>query len=158
MVTKLILLAAAAAGQVTDLDTMFPDLLLTEANGPPSMCGLSANSTEELAKLVRTTPQFVKAGVESDRFQVYDTADRMQEFVITLEGNPAHPAVACREIRQENGELKLTRYMNCSGARDACNQLFLDFRTLDSQLKGVPADNILSLPSALAPAQSAEIR
>ncbi len=74
----------------------------------------------------------------------------MQEFVITLEANPAHPAVACREITRENGGLRLTRYMNCSGPREACNRLFLDFRALDSELKGVPADNSLSLPSLAA--------
>jgi len=148
MVTRLILLAALATGQLGDLDAIFPGLLLTEANGPPSMCGLSASDTEGLSKAVRTTPKFAKADVESDRFEVFDTADRMQEFVITLESSPAHPAVACREIREENGGLRLTRYMNCSGSRDACNRLFLDFRALDSGLKGVPADNALSVPAA----------
>jgi hypothetical protein len=39
--------------------------------------------------------------------------------------------------------------MNCSGLRDACNRLFIEFRTLDSELKGVPADNRLSLPAAV---------
>lgn len=147
MVTRLILLTALATGQLSDLDAFFPDLLMTEANGPPSMCGLSASDTEGLAKVVRATPRFAKADVRSDAFEVYDTADRMQEFVITMESNPAHPAVACREIRQENGDLRLNRYMNCSGSREACNRLFLDFRALDSGLKGVPADNALSLPA-----------
>jgi hypothetical protein len=151
MVTKLILIAAMAAGQFSELDYLFPDLLLTEANGPPSMCGLSAKTTQELAQAVRSAPSFSKANVESKRFEVYDTADHMQEFVLTLEGDPAHPAVACRELRHEDGELKLTRHMNCSGLRDACNRLFVEFRTLDSQLKGVPIDNQLSLPE---PAQS----
>ena len=150
MVARLILLAALATGQLSDLDDMFPELLLTEANGPPSMCGLSADDTEGLTQLVRTTPSLAKAAVKSDGFEVYDTADRMREFVITLEANPAHPAVACREITRENGELRLTRYMNCSGSREACNRLFLDFRALDSELKGVPADNSLSLPSLAA--------
>jgi hypothetical protein len=87
----------------------------------------------------------------SDGFEV-NTADRMREFVTTLENNPAHPAAACREITRENGELRLTRYMNCSGSREACNWLFLDFRALDSVLKGLPADNSLSLPSLAAAA------
>ena len=147
MVTRLILMAALATGQLNELDTIFPDLLMSEANGPPSMCGLSASDTEGLAKVVRATPRFAKADVRSDGFEVYDTADRMQEFVITTESNPAHPAVACREIRQEKGGLQLNRYMNCGGSREACNRLFLDFRTLDSGLKGVPADNALSLPA-----------
>jgi hypothetical protein len=149
MVIKLMLLAALAAGQFSELDYLFPDLLLTEASGPPSMCGLSANTTQDLARAVRSAPQFSKANVQSARFEVYDTADHMQEFVLTLEGDPAHPAVACRELRHENGELKLTRHMNCSGLRDACNRLFIEFRTLDSELKGVPADNRLSLPAAV---------
>jgi len=150
MIARLILLAALAAGQWGDLDAIFPDLLLTEANGPPSMCGLSASDTEGLAQSVRSSPGFAKAEVKSDAFEVYDTADRMLEFVITLESNPAHPAVACREIRRENGDLRLTRYMNCSGRREACNRLFLDFRSLDSTLSGVPADNSLSLPALAA--------
>jgi hypothetical protein len=150
MVARLILLAALATGQLSDLDDLFPDLLLTQANGPPSMCGLSADDTEGLRKLVRTTTSLAKAAVGSDRFEVYDTADRMQEFVITLESNPAHPAVACREITRGNGELRLTRYMNCGGSREACNRLFLDFRKLDLELKGIPADNSLSLPSLAA--------
>lgn len=150
MVARLIFLAALATGQLSGLDDMFPDLLLTEANGPPSMCGLSADDTEGLRKLVRATPSLAKAAVRSDGFEVYDTADRMKEFVITLQSNPAHPAVACREITRENGELRLMRYMNCGGSREACNRLFLDFRALDSELKGVPADNSLSLPSLAA--------
>ena len=154
MVTKLILLAALAAGQFSELDYLFPDLLMTEANGPPSMCGLSAQTTQDLARAVRSARQFSKASVESNRFEVYDTADHMQEFVLTLDGDPAHPAVACRELRHENGELKLTRHMNCSGLRDACNRLFVEFRTLDSQLKGVPVDNQLSLPEPAQAPQS----
>jgi hypothetical protein len=146
MVTKLIAFAALTAGQLGELENLFPDLLLSEATGPPSMCGLSASSTQELAQAVRTAPRLAKANVQSDRFEVYATSDRMQEFVLTLEGAPAHPAVACREISHENGALELKRYMNCSGEREACNRLFLDFRTLDSQLKGVPTDNQLSLP------------
>jgi len=152
MVTRLILLVALATGQSTDFDAIFPDLLLSEANGPPSMCGLSASSTEGLAQSVRATAGFAKAEVKSNAFEVYDTADRMLEFVITLEPNPAHPAVARREIRRENGDLHLTRYMNCSGPREACNRLFLDFRALDSELGGVPADNSKSLPALAADA------
>jgi hypothetical protein len=147
LINRLILLTVLATGQWSDPDVIFPDLLLSEASDPPSMCGLSANDTEGLAKSVREAPSLTKANVNSDGFEVYDTADRMQEFVITLETNPAHPAVACREISRENGELRLTRYMNCSGSREACNRLFLDFRALDSQLKGVPADNSMSLPA-----------
>lgn len=154
MLARLILLAALTMGQVSDLDAIFPDLLLTEANGPPSMCGLSAGDTDGLRKSVRTTPRLTKAAIKSDGFEVYDTSDRMQEFVITLETNPAHPAVACREITRENGELRLTRYMNCGGSREACNRLFLDFRALDSEVKGVPADNSLSLPALAAAGSS----
>jgi len=146
MIAKLVLFAVLAAGQASELETLFPDLLLSEVSGPPSMCGLSARTTQELAQAVRAAERFKKAPVSSDRFEVYDTTDRMQEFVLTLARDPAHPAVACREIRNENGELRLKRYMNCSGPRGACNQLFLNFRTLDSQLKGVPADNRLSHP------------
>jgi len=145
--TRLILLTALVTGQVSDLDPLSPDLLMTEANGPPSMCGLSASDTEGPAKVVRSSPRFARADVKSDHFEVYDTSDRMQEFVITLEPNPANPAVACREIRQENGNLRLDRYMNCGGSREACNRLFLDFRALDSGLTGVPSDNVLSLPA-----------
>jgi hypothetical protein len=150
MVAKLLLLAAMAAGQFSELDLLFPDLLLNQATGPPSMCGLSADSTEELAMAVRKAAHLEKAKLESSRFEVYDTADHMREFVLTVKGNPAHPAVACREIQSVNGELRLTRHMNCSGDRNACNQLFLDFRALDSLLKGVPTDNQLSLPVAAA--------
>ena len=150
MVAKLLLLAAMAAGQFSELDMLFPDLLLNQATGPPSMCGLSADSTEELALAVRKAAHLEKAKLESSNFEVYDTADRMREFVLTMKGNPAHPAVACREIQSVNGELRLTRHMNCSGDRTACNQLFLDFRALDSLLKGVPTDNLLSLPAKAA--------
>jgi hypothetical protein len=146
MVGKFLMLAALAAGQFDELNYLFPDQLLSQANGPPSMCGLSATSTDELAKAVRAAQRFTKAKVESSRFEIYDTADRIQEFVLTLEGNPAHPAVACREFRQENGETVLTRSMNCSGDPQACNELFLNFRTLDSQVKSIPTDNELSLP------------
>lgn len=156
MVTKLMVIAALATGQFSELDYLFPDMLLTEANGPPSMCGLSAKTTQDLARAVRSAPQFSRADVQSKRFEVYDTADHMQEFVLTLDGDPAHPAVACRELRHENGELKLTRHMNCSGLREACNRLFVEFRTLDSQLKGVPVDNQLSLPEPAQPAQPAQ--
>ena len=157
MVTKLMVIAALAAGQFSELDYLFPDLLLAEANGPPAMCGLSAKTTQDLARAVRSATQLKKADVRSDRFEVYDTADHMQEFVLTREGDPAHPAVACRELRHENGELKLTRHMNCSGLRDACNRLFMDFRTLDAQLKGVPTDNALSLPQPAQPAQPGQV-
>ena len=146
MIGKLLLVVALASGQVSELDLLFPDLVLTNASGPPSMCGLSASNTEELAKAVKAAPRLSKGSIQSNRFEVYDTADRTQEFVLTLPADPAHPAVACREITSENGELKLHRYMNCSGRREACNQLFLNFRALDSQLRGVPADNLLSFP------------
>ena len=147
MVMRLVLVVALAAGQVGELDQLFPGPLLNEATGPPSMCGLSASDTEDLARSVRSASRLSRADVRNDRFEVYDTADRMQEFVITSIANSAHPAVACREITRENGELRLTRYMNCSGPREACNRLFLEFRALDSQLKGLPSDNLLSVPA-----------
>jgi hypothetical protein len=146
MMIRLALVVALAVGQVGELDQLFPDSLMSEASGPPSMCGLSASDTEDLARSVRAGERLSRADVPSDRFEVYDSADRMQEFVVTSSAHAAHPAVACREITRENGELRLTRYMNCSGPREECNRLFRRFRALDSQLNGVPADNHLSVP------------
>lgn len=146
MFTQLVAMLALATIQASELDVLFPDLLLKGADGPPAMCGLSATTTSELAAAVRAASQLRRSEVKSELFEVYNTADRTQEFVLTREGHRAHPAVACREIRNQDGQLLLTRKMNCSGDRSACNQLFLEFRSLDSQLKGVPTDNSLSVP------------
>lgn len=141
-----IIVALFAAAQMNELDVLYPDLLLTQASGPPDMCGLAAKATADLADLVRSTPRLKAVDMKSDRFELYVAADGLHEFVLARKTDATYPMVTCREFRHEGGQLVLERKMSCGGVRAACNQLFLDFRTMDSMLKGIPTDRTLSVP------------
>ncbi len=112
-----------------------PEGVHQNATGPAEICGLSARDAEELAQKVRTAPHLRPVATGSSRFDAYDTADGLTQFVVTRPSEPAHPAVTCREGYQEDGAWMTRRTMRCDAGREACDKLFLEFQEVDEQLR-----------------------
>jgi len=106
------------------------------SQGPTTICGVTADDPADFAKAVRSSRRFHKAPVDSDRFDLYVTADELSEqWVLTKPGDRAHPAVTCRHVFQnKHGSWLHSREMRCGASRAACDSLFIEFRELDESM------------------------
>jgi hypothetical protein len=106
------------------------------ADGPSKLCGITANDAPALLASVRRDPRVRAEVIESERFELYASSDHRTQFVATLPGEPAHPAISCRQLSQdEEGNLHLTREMRCDASRAACDALFREFQELDERVR-----------------------
>ncbi|MDP8994437.1 MAG: hypothetical protein M3N07_05555 [Pseudomonadota bacterium] len=113
---------------------LVPEGIYSEAEGPTEICGITALEATDFIRQVRASPHFVRAAV-TDRFELYVSEQRMEQWAITREGEPAHPAVTCRHVWQDaSGSWLLSRQMRCDASREACDRLFLEFRQLDEEM------------------------
>ena len=114
---------------------LVPEGVHKDATGPSEMCGLSGRNASELAERVRAAPNLRKMEVGTDRFEVYASENQFVQFALTLPTEAAYPAVTCRYVFEQNGEMLQKRSMRCDASRDACDRLFLEFQELDERLR-----------------------
>lgn len=109
-----------------------PEGIHRDAQGPAEMCGLvGANALELIAK-ARLAPSLRAIPLDSERFELFASADGMDQLVVTRPTEPAHPAATCRHTyRDAAGNWLQTRDMRCDAGRDACDTLFLEFQALE---------------------------
>jgi hypothetical protein len=132
-------LAAILMAQ-TEPQPLVPEGVHTLAEGPATMCGITAESATEFLQKVKLDPRFTLTGT-TDRFLLYATQDSLMQFVFSLPGNTAHPLATCRHAYQENGAWFISREMRCDDTRERCDRAFLEFADLDDQVKRALSGN-----------------
>ena len=101
------------------------------------MCGVTAQSAPAFLDAVRRNPRFQREGGNA-RFDMFSSGNQRSQWAATKAGEPAHPAVTCREVtngEDGRGNLTLVRKMRCDAAPAACTALLREFEALDEQVR-----------------------
>jgi hypothetical protein len=101
------------------------------------MCGVSAQSAPAFVETVRRNPRFQRQTGNS-RFDLFSSSNQRSQWAATKPGEPAHPAVTCREVtngEDGRGALTLVRKMRCDAAPAACTALLREFEALDDEVR-----------------------
>lgn len=69
------------------------------------------------------------------RYAAYSNAKTMVTLTFTTPANKAHPAVACRRVVQEGGDVKVLTEIRCGAKQSACKAMLGEFKALDAQMK-----------------------
>ncbi len=113
-----------------------PEGIHSFADGPAEMCGVSGPDAAGLIAAARLSPMLRSTPIDSDRFELFVAVEGMDQLVVTLPSEPAHPAATCRHVYQdEAGNWMQDRTMRCDAGREACDRLFIEFRELDERLR-----------------------
>lgn len=98
------------------------------------MCGLVGDNATALLAAARQSSDLSPVVIDSDRFEMFEGTDPIRyQLVATLPTEPAHPAVACRELYYEGDNLRMKRSLRCDADRADCDALFLEFQAIDAQ-------------------------
>ena len=117
-----------------------PEGIHSDARGPSTMCGLTGADALDLIRQVRASPSLIAQFSGSDRFDVYASSDSLTHWVFTKPSEPAHPAVTCRRLFQDDGSWMQDRDIRCDAERAACDRLFTEFHELDEQARQAVAE------------------
>jgi hypothetical protein len=105
------------------------------ADGPETICGITADAAEEFAAKVKADRRF-EFEFATDRFITYATADSLTQWAFSKPGNSAHPMATCRLTYQgPDGAWYIKRQMRCDDSRENCDKAFLEFNELDERVK-----------------------
>ena len=121
-----LLVSGPAAAQAVSEDIHSP------VTGPTEICGITAFGAAAFIKAVRADPSLHRAQIDSDRFELFVSKDEFTQWVFTNETEPAHPAITCRQVSQDQtGAWVSNRSLRCDGDRATCDALFLEFESMD---------------------------
>ena len=134
---SLFLLALCASSVDAQL---VPEGIHKDANGPMTMCGITSDDALDFEKKVRADRQY-RQEEAGNRFVLFVSSDENRQWVLATKKNAAYPLATCRELREENGSLYMSRNMRCDGTRDQCDRAFIEFNALDEQVKKALAGN-----------------
>jgi hypothetical protein len=72
---------------------------------------------------------------ESDKYIAVKGRSGLITWTVTKPGNPAHPAVVCRQATKRDGAWYVTSESSCAGPKDACNAMMAEFNALDETMR-----------------------
>lgn len=112
-----------------------PEGVHSEAQGPSTICGITGRDALDLKRQVTASAAY-RLARQTDRFDLYVSADERDQWLFTHATEPAHPAATCRRLSQDAaGSWFISRQLRCDATRDACDRLFLELRALDDQTR-----------------------
>jgi hypothetical protein len=109
----------------------------TDPRTTTEMCGVTAQSAPAFAEAVRRNPRFQRQ-TGNARFDLFSSGNQRSQWAATKAGEPAHPAVTCREVtngEDGRGGLTLERKMRCDAAPAPCVALLREFEALDEEVR-----------------------
>ena len=111
-----------------------PEGIHSDATGGPNMCGLATDSVGELqVQLVRRLQPLPG----NDRYTALSDEQDARVWTFTTNRHPAHPAVACRTVRQgSDGRVSIDTQIHCQNTRERCDALYREFEELNAQMQG----------------------
>jgi hypothetical protein len=111
-----------------------PEGVHTRPIGPPSICGLTGSSIEDIRRQL-----IAEAGIEEvaagELYYAYMQAEPKRAWAFTRAGQSAYPAVVCREILSIEGSTHIKMSIHCEASRESCDQLYRDFEALNERMK-----------------------
>ena len=119
-----------------------PNAAPADPRATTEMCGVRAESAPAFLEAVRRNPRFQRQ-TGNARFDLFSSGNQRSQWAATKAGEPAHPAVTCREVtngEDGSGGLTLARKMRCDAAPAACAALLREFEALDDQVRAQLAE------------------
>jgi hypothetical protein len=104
------------------------------ADGPETICGITAASAEDFERQVRASPS-AQLYMETEEFVVFEGPQEMSQWVFAKPTYFAFPLATCRRIDVENGSTYMHRAMRCDDTRDDCDRAFLQFQDMDAKAR-----------------------
>ncbi len=107
-----------------------PEGIHSLEEGPPNLCGTTAPDVPTLqAALAARLPPLPG----NERYLAYEDAPNMRVWTFTTAAHPAHPAVACRSVGEENGRVGMRTEISCHSTRANCDALYREFEELNAR-------------------------
>jgi len=124
------------ATPMTPVDAqLVPEGVHRQAQGPSTLCDITGRDALDLRRQVTTSSAY-RLAAQTERFDLYVSADEMDQWLFTHAMEPANPAATCRRLSQDAaGAWSIRRQLRCDATRDACDRLFLELRALDDQTR-----------------------
>ncbi len=99
--------------------------------GPPRLCGMTAATVPALeAALAGRLPPLPG----NERYVAYEDAQNLRVWTFTTSAHPAHPAVACRGVAEEDGNVVAQMDIVCHSTRANCDALYREFEELNARM------------------------
>lgn len=107
-----------------------PEGIHSLEQGPPDLCGTTAPDIPALeAALAARLPSLPG----NERYVAYEDAPNLRIWTFTTAAHPAHPAVACRSVVEENGNVATRTEISCHSTRASCDALYREFDELNAR-------------------------
>lgn len=107
-----------------------PEGIHSLGEGPPDLCSTTAPDIPALeAALAARLPPLPG----NERYVAYEDAPNMRIWTFTTAAHPAHPAVACRSVVEENGNVGTRTEIACHSTRANCDALYREFEELNAR-------------------------
>lgn len=127
LVAVAVLAGSAAAGPAAQ---PVPEGIHSPGAERPSLCDTVAATVPALeAELsARLSPL-----PGNERFTAYADDANRRIWTFTTAAHPAHPAVACRAVRVQDGQVGLGTEIYCVSSRANCDALYREFEALNAR-------------------------
>lgn len=71
---------------------------------------------------------------ESDKY-ISVKGTQGKTWTVTKPANPAHPAIVCREMKEQNGAVVVKSNASCAASQSACEAMMAEFKQLDVEMR-----------------------
>jgi hypothetical protein len=97
------------------------------------ICDVEFDNLGTLLQEMQSDPRYEVEGSEL-YLGFVDGLDRKRTWAFTTPANPAHPAVICRSLVQQQDAWVVDTRLVCGGPKQACDRMVADFDDLDKRM------------------------
>jgi len=127
-----VILTPLLMAQAAPKQQLVPEGVHSLANGPETICGVTAASALDFERQVKASPQ-AKYNNETDRYLTYEGPVPLTLWAFAQPSNFAYPIATCVRVYEQNGQVFMDRKMRCDATREQCDRAFLEFQELDAK-------------------------
>ena len=109
-----------------------PEGIHTEATGDMSLCGITGADVPAIQAQFIALDGVTELTVQ-DAYRAFSQEEPFRVWSFTTAANPAHPAVVCRTVVEEQGQVMVQMEIACAASREACDDLFRQFEALNQR-------------------------
>jgi hypothetical protein len=117
----------------TEPQSLVPEGVHKETDGPPRLCGFTAANLTDLERMILDDRSFREEG-SSEQYRVFNRERDFIQFVFPRSAKLGFPMATCRRLLPAPDGVSLKRELYCDGTREQCDRIFLEFDALDSEL------------------------
>lgn len=112
-----------------------PEEIHSDAQGEGSVCGITGDGALAIRDALRSDSNINQEPSPSQRFETYFSAIDTKQWTVTTKSDAAYPAVTCVFLFNSSNGVEMQRQMRCDASREACDALFLEFRSNDDRVR-----------------------